>query len=61
MVEVCAQPYVLLITKRSEAMQIIVRNPQIAVEEDLRSHIGRRLEFSLGRFSPRWARSPWPW
>jgi len=34
-------------------MQIHIRSQQIAVEKTLRSHIERRLEFSLGRFSAR--------
>lgn len=34
-------------------MRIHVRSKQIKVDENLRAHIERRLEFSLGRFSPR--------
>lgn len=34
-------------------MRIHVRTKQIELGENLRAHIERRLEFSLGRFSPR--------
>lgn len=34
-------------------MKIHVRSPQFPIDETLRSHVERRLHFSLGRFSPR--------
>lgn len=34
-------------------MKIHVRSKQIELDENLRAHIERRLEFSLARFSPR--------
>jgi ribosomal subunit interface protein len=34
-------------------MKIHVRGKQLEIDETARSHIERRLEFSLGRFSPR--------
>jgi putative sigma-54 modulation protein len=41
-------------------MRIHVRSKQIKVDENLRAHIERRLEFSLGRFSPRILRATVP-
>lgn len=34
-------------------MKVYVRGKQLDIDETLRCHIERRLEFSLGRFSPR--------
>jgi ribosome-associated translation inhibitor RaiA len=39
-------------------MKVIVRSKQLQVGEPVRAHVERRLEFSLGRFSPQilWAK-----